>query len=186
MSADSVLFVGGVRSGKSALAQRWAEARAARRLYVATARVDDATMAARIARHRAERGAGWQCLEAPLAPVDALRARCDGPEAERPGVALFDCVSLWIANMLACDMAEDAVLERVAALASLAAAPGLPLALVSLEAGLGMVPLSAVGRSYQDALGLANQMLARACGTVLHVACGLPLPLKGRLPEELC
>lgn len=137
-------------------------------------------MAARIARHRAARGAGWECVEAPLDPVPALLA------APRPGAVLFDCVSLWVANMLAAGLSPERALERVDALARLAAAPPWPLAAVSLEAGQGMVPMSTLGRTYQDTLGLANQTLARACPTVLLVSCGLPLPLKGGLPEEIC
>ena len=49
----ALLFVGGTRSGKSGMAQRWAEAQAPQRLYLATGRADDAEMAARIARHKA-------------------------------------------------------------------------------------------------------------------------------------
>ena len=39
-------------------------------------------------------------------------------------------------------------------------------------------------RFYRDALGLANQRLARACDAVVFVACGLPLALKGRIDDE--
>ncbi|MBQ9453810.1 MAG: bifunctional adenosylcobinamide kinase/adenosylcobinamide-phosphate guanylyltransferase [Desulfovibrio sp.] len=186
MSVKSVFFVGGVRSGKSVLAQRWAEARAPQRLYVATALADDVTMIERIARHRAGRGAGWQCLEAPLDPVISLQRWYSDTTRREAGVVLLDCVSLWIANMLGRGMTEVAIVERVDSLAALAAAPKFPLAVVSLEAGMGMVPMSALGRDYQDMLGMANQRLAGACDTVILVSCGLPLLLKGKLPEELC
>lgn len=186
VSRQSLFFVGGVRSGKSALAQQWAERHSLRRLYVATANADDAEMADRIARHKAARGVGWQTVEAPLDPVSVLKARCAAAVGTPVDVVLLDCVSLWIANLIGQGMHEDSILERVEALAILAVTPGPPLALVSLEAGLGMVPLSAVGRAYQDTLGLANQRLARACATVIHVSYGLPVLLKGRLPEELC
>ncbi|MBQ9405619.1 MAG: bifunctional adenosylcobinamide kinase/adenosylcobinamide-phosphate guanylyltransferase [Desulfovibrio sp.] len=186
MSGQAMLFVGGVRSGKSALAQRWAEACAPRRLYVATAVAEDAEMAARIARHRAERGTGWQCLEAPVDPANAIRKHLADTAEALPGVVLFDCVSLWIANELALGLAEKSILERLAALMTLMAGHGLPFGLVSLEAGLGMVPLSASGRAFQDVLGLSNQMLARVCTSVIFVSCGLPMALKGTIPEEIC
>ena len=184
----AILFVGGTRSGKSGLAQRWAEAQALQRLYLATGRADDEEMAARIARHRQERGEGWQCLEEALDPAGALASLTDAPRpgSSAPGVVLFDCVSLWVANLMAADLAEKDILERVEALAASIAACPLPLALVSAEAGLGMVAMSSLGRRFQDTLGLANQALARACETVLFVSCGLPLVLKGQLPEELC
>ena len=184
----AVLFVGGTRSGKSGLAQRWAEAQAPQRLYLATGRADDEEMAARIARHKQERGLGWHCLEEPLDPAGALASLMSAvqPDSNGPGVVLFDCVSLWVANLMAADMSERDILDRVEALAASIAAYPLPLALVSVEAGLGMVAMSSLGRRFQDTLGLANQALARVCGTVLFVSCGLPLVLKGQLPEEIC
>ena len=195
--AKTVLFVGGTRSGKSGLAQRWAEAQALQRLYLATGRADDEEMAARIALHKAQRGQGWQCREEPLDLAGALAATPVAPQPAAPqpaapqaavgvGVVLVDCVSLWVANLMAADKTEKEILERVDALATAVAAFPLPLALVSVEAGLGMVAMSSLGRRFQDTLGLANQALARMCETVLFVSCGLPLALKGRLPEEIC
>ncbi|MBO4301229.1 MAG: bifunctional adenosylcobinamide kinase/adenosylcobinamide-phosphate guanylyltransferase [Desulfovibrio sp.] len=185
MSHQSVFFVGGVRSGKSALALRWGEACATRCLYVATACADDAEMTARIARHKAQRGEKWECVEAPFDPVGGIQHRFSNGNGN-PGVILLDCVSLWIANLLGQEMKEKAILERVTSLKALISACKTPFGVVSLEAGLGMVPISSIGRLYQDVLGLANQMLAQSCDTVIHVSCGLPVPLKGRIPEELC
>src|SRR5439155_9716286 len=61
-----VLLVGGARSGKSALALRLAERERAPVVFVATGEAGDDEMAARIARHRAERPAGWRTVEEPL------------------------------------------------------------------------------------------------------------------------
>lgn len=187
----AILLVGGTRSGKSGMAQRWAEAQAPQRLYLATGRAEDEEMAARIARHKAERGSGWLCREEPLDPATALAgaaaaAQAGGAGTGAAGVVLFDCVSLWVANLMASDLTEKDILERVDALAAVIAAYPLPLALVSVEAGLGMVAMSSLGRRFQDTLGLANQALARVCDTVLFVSCGLSLALKGQLPEEIC
>ncbi|MTJ93745.1 MAG: bifunctional adenosylcobinamide kinase/adenosylcobinamide-phosphate guanylyltransferase [Desulfovibrio sp.] len=186
----ALLFVGGTRSGKSGMALRWAEAQAPHRLYLATGRADDEEMTARIARHKAERGSGWLCSEEPLDPAAVLagvaRKSAGGSDNCAAGVVLLDCVSLWVANLMAADMAEKDILDRVDALAAVIADYPLPLVLVSVEAGLGMVAMSSLGRRFQDTLGLANQALARVCDTVLFVSCGLPLVLKGQLPEEIC
>ena len=180
------LFVGGVRSGKSGLAQRWAEARAPRRLYVATCAVSDAEMAARVQLHRAARGPGWACLEAPLELPEALDAlwTADRPEADA-GVVLLDCVSMWVANLLGAGLDDAAVLSRVDALAASLGRRALPVAVVTAETGLGLVPPSPLGRRFLDALGLANQRLARLADPVILVALGLPLALRGQIPEEL-
>ena len=101
VNAPLLLFVGGTRSGKSGLAQRWAEAQSPRRLFLATCRVEDAEMAARVARHQAVRGAGWHCVEEPLDPLAVLGGCPAGSAFGGAGVVLLDCVSLWIANLLA-------------------------------------------------------------------------------------
>ena len=109
-----------------------------------------------------------------------------GLESAAPGVILLDCISLWIANLLARDQDEEAILRKVSALGERLAAPPVPVAVVSAETGLGLVPMSPLGRVFNDVLGLANQELARVCHHVVFVSCGLPLALKGALPEELC
>ena len=189
MNAPLVLFVGGTRRGKSGLAQRWAAAPSPRRLFLATCRVEDAEKAARVARHQAARGAGWHCVEEPLDPLAVLGGCPAGSAFGGAGVVLLDCVSLRIANLLAAGLTPEAVQARVAALAAGLAENGCrarPVALVSAETGLGIVPPTPLGRLYRDVLGLANQTLARACTHVIFVSCGLPLALKGPLPEGIC
>ena len=95
LECRAALVLGGARSGKSRYAQALAEAAAPERLYLATASAGDAEMAARIARHRAERGAGWRTLEEPLELAAALRA-----EAREGRIILVDCVTLWLSNVL--------------------------------------------------------------------------------------
>lgn len=179
---NTVFFMGGTRSGKSALAQRWAESIHPQRLYIATAQPLDADFAARIAQHQAQRGLGWATLEEPLALVPSLM-RIQAP------VILVDCITMWLSNMLARqthNLDSEPVLAAVESLAAWLRAAPVPVALVSAEVGCGVVPLTALGRAFCDIQGAANQMLAAACDSVLLVSCGLALALKGRIPEVLC
>ena len=50
---------------------------------------------------------------------------------------------------------------------------------VSSEVGLSPVPPNALGRRFQDLLGLVNQKAASAADRVYLVVAGLPVPVKG-------
>src|SRR5579863_7569263 len=76
-SRKIVLVLGGVRSGKSRYAQEFGE-RGKRVAFLATGQACDDEMRDRIARHRAERPAGWTTIEAPIALEDALAQCSDG------------------------------------------------------------------------------------------------------------
>src|SRR5439155_18324460 len=71
--SSSLFVLGGARSGKSLFAVSGVEP-GARIAFIATARAWDDDMAARIARHQAERPAHWLTIEEPLALSDALDA----------------------------------------------------------------------------------------------------------------
>ena len=166
VEARSVLVLGGARSGKSAYAQGLAESAGPERIYLATAEAGDAEMAARIARHKADRGHGWTTVEEPLALAEALAA------AARPGrAALVDCLTLWLSNLM---LAGRDVGAEIARLAEAIGALEGPAVLVSNEVGLGLVPETELGREFRDWQGRANRMVAQACDAVVVVAAGLP------------
>lgn len=162
------LILGGARSGKSRHALGLFPD-AARRFFIATAEPFDEEMSQRIAQHRRERaGVGWQTLEAPLALSDTL-AKADGP-------AVIDCLTLWLNNLI--QHGSDLDAATAALLDALARHPH-PVALVSNELGLGLVPETALGRAFRDAQGRLNQQLAGGADRVVMLIAGLPLVLKG-------
>jgi adenosylcobinamide kinase/adenosylcobinamide-phosphate guanylyltransferase len=165
----ATFILGGARSGKSARAQALAEAAGETRVYVATAEALDTEMAARIARHKADRGGGWRTVEAPLDLVAAMDA-ADAP------VVLVDCLTLWLSNLM--HHGRDVEAESDALCKSLGRFEG-EVILVSNEVGLGLVPETPLGRAFRDAQGRLNQRVAAACDGVEFVAAGLPLRLKG-------
>lgn len=164
-----VLVTGGARSGKSALAETIAARLGEARIYIATAEAGDGEMAQRIARHRDQRGPGWQTVEEPLDLSSAL-ARTEGQ-----GVRLVDCLTLWLSNRMAQDGPTG---PAVAALcAALRDARG-PVVLVTNELGLGIVPENALARRFRDAHGWMNQAVAAVADEVWMAVSGLPLRLK--------
>lgn len=165
--AGFTLVLGGARSGKSAMGERLVMAHPAPWAYIATAAAGDAEMAERIARHRARRDPRWRTLEAPLALPGALRAS--------PEPALVDCLTLWLANLMAADRPLEA--EFDALLAALAARTA-PSVCVANEVGLGIVPATPLGRAFRDAAGLLHQRLAAAAEAVFFMVAGLPVRVK--------
>ena len=148
----------------------WRKASSPERLYLATATPGDDEMAARIARHRADRGQGWTTLEEPLEIAAALAA-----QARAGRVVLLDCLTLWLSNlMLAGRDPGAAVTALAAALGGLAG----PAILVSNEVGMGLVPDHKLGREFRDWQGRANREIGAACDTVIFIAAGFPLQLK--------
>jgi adenosylcobinamide kinase/adenosylcobinamide-phosphate guanylyltransferase len=172
LSSSSALVLGGARSGKSRFALDLAGAAPGPRVYVATAEGRDDEMRARIARHREERGAAWETVEEPL----ELAARL--PQlARRYPVILVDCLTLWVSNLLHAD--PGGAEARLGALVpALGACGGSRVVLVSNEVGMGIVPESALARSFRDLAGRLNQLVAGAAAEVHLVTAGIPLRLK--------
>lgn len=166
----SLLVLGGARSGKSRYAQQRAEALPGALMFVATAQAFDDEMRDRIARHRADRDARWSTIETPLE-----LAECIASETREDRVLLVDCLTLWTSNLV---LAERNILHEIGRLESSIAAARGPLIFVANEVGLGIVPDNELARRFRDAAGSINQAAARACGSVVFVAAGLPMQLK--------
>ncbi len=167
------LILGGVRSGKSRLAERLANASGRAVVYVATATAGDAEMQRRIVLHRARRPSHWQVVEEPLALASVLRAH-DGPER----CLLVDCLTLWLTNLLLADDPDRLDAERRALLETLPTLQA-EVILVSNETGLGIVPVTPLARRFGDEAGRLHQELAQACDRVVFTVAGLPQVLKG-------
>ena len=177
MSQDSkqtILVVGGCRSGKSRFSEQWAAQRFARRTYVATTVAgDDDEMQRRVAMHRQHRGADWQTIEEPRAIADVLRQQW-----QHTDVFLVDCLTLWLTNLLLQNFSDEGILDRVGDLAEAIRECPVSVALVANEVGLGIVPEAALARRFRDLAGWCNQTIGARCDQVVFMAAGLPLYLK--------
>ena len=173
MLSHLTLVIGGAASGKSAFAEHLVIATNRPRIYLATAQVFDIEMKDKVDRHRDQRGADWDTVEAAfdLAPV-----LC-GAGADQ--IVLIDCATMWLTNhMLADNDLEAAQTALVHTLADCAA----PVVIVTNELGLSVVPENALARRFRDAQGRLNQRLAAEADLVVNVIAGLPQVLKGTLP----
>lgn len=161
------LFIGGIKSGKSHLAETFVLNQSTRKpYYLATTELLDTEMRARIDVHRRRRGDRFLTLEEPVRLLRAL----DGC----PGPVLIECVSMWLNNMLYHRFEEDAILRELAAVLALP----IDIVFVHNEVGLGIIGDNPLVRQFVDLSGKAAQMLGADCDSVYFCSAGLKLQLK--------
>jgi adenosylcobinamide kinase/adenosylcobinamide-phosphate guanylyltransferase len=166
------LILGGVRSGKSRLAEQHALESGLEVVYIATAQVLDDEMRQRVLHHQARRPASWSLVEAgpDLAAVlqrEAAVGRC----------VLVDCLTLWLTQLL-CDADESRLNVQVSEFIEIL--PVLPgrVILVSNETNMGIVPMGELSRRYCDEMGRLHQQLGAVCERVILTVAGLPIIVK--------
>jgi adenosylcobinamide kinase / adenosylcobinamide-phosphate guanylyltransferase len=179
-----ILLLGGARSGKSYYAQEYARKSGGKVLFVATATAGDEDMRLRIEKHKKERPANWQTLEATSHIGKEIEAAVCDQE-----LVIIDCITLLVNNIF-CRYDEnqfenisDSVLEKevvteINELIECLNRIEISCIIVSNEVGLGLVPDNRMGRLYRDILGRANQMLARSADEVYLMVAGIPLRVK--------
>ena len=175
------LILGGARSGKSSYALKLAEESRKSVTFIATAQAFDDEMSVRIQTHKSERPAHWETLEVPQGIASHTKQI-------QSKVVILDCITLLVSNLMMQFVKEDRVEEAPYMKAVQAEMDGLLSAIhasnqqwiiVSNEVGLGLVPPYQMGRVYRDAIGGANQRLAREANTVLFMVAGIPMVVKG-------
>jgi adenosylcobinamide kinase / adenosylcobinamide-phosphate guanylyltransferase len=161
-----VLIGGGARSGKSRFALERARREGTTLVFIATAEAGDQEMRQRIEQHRANRGAEFVTVEAPVQLPAALRfADCDA--------VVVDCLTLWLANIL--DRDVDAATQE---LEDAARSTRACVIFVTNEVGCGIVPDNALAREFRDRAGILNQRMAEAASEVYWMVFGQPLRIK--------
>jgi len=190
------LIIGGARSGKSSLAERYAKSLNVPVTYIATAQAFDSEMQQRIEQHQSDRPEHWQLLESPLLLAKAIESAMSAAskdEIKNPqGICiLVDCLTLWLTNCLCKPNANtDNTVEGnlaywqqekqqlLALLESIKQQDGVDIILVSNEVGHGIVPMGELSRQFVDQAGWLHQAIASIADEVEFVMAGLPLTLK--------
>jgi adenosylcobinamide kinase / adenosylcobinamide-phosphate guanylyltransferase len=162
------LLLGGARSGKSSMAVELGRRHDGPVTMIATLVPADDALVARVTRHLAERPA-WPTIEEPHDLVGAL-GRADG-------LAIVDCLTLWVSNLMLRGDEDDAIDDAAAVAAEAAAQRGAPTVVVSNEVGLGVHPETELGLHYRDVLGRVNQRFAARADTSLLLVAGRALAL---------
>ncbi|SDX04713.1 adenosylcobinamide kinase /adenosylcobinamide-phosphate guanylyltransferase [Marininema mesophilum] len=175
------LITGGIRSGKSAFAEKMAQELGERVLYVATGAGLDEEMEKRIQLHRNRRPFSWGLVEEERDLPEVLQ------DVGEWDAWLIDDLATWVANdvMLLSEeemkshreSIEEKMLARVDRL--LACCGDKEVILVTSEVGHGGVAMNRMARLFQDLLGRVNQRVANEADQVWMVVSGIPVPIKG-------
>lgn len=173
-------ILGGARSGKSSYAQSLAEETGKSVTFLATAQALDDEMSTRIQKHRSERSSNWETLEIPFSISSNV-------QQIKTDVVILDCVTLLVSNLMM-QFVKDELVEEAPFTVALQKEVSDLIAnihgrkqewiIISNEVGLGLVPPYQMGRVYRDALGWANQQLARTADEVIFMVAGIPTVIK--------
>jgi len=176
MRNGHIFVLGGARSGKTAYAERLAQQLGRAPAYLATAKALDAEMAERVANHKAQRHHRFATIEEPLDLAGALLAARHDHD-----LIVVDCLTLWLSNLLGSGGDVGAAVDALVTV--LDTLSETRIILVSNEVGGGIVPENKLARSFRDLAGSTHQRVATVAGNVYFIAAGLPMALKGSLPD---
>lgn len=178
-----ILVTGGARSGKSRFAEKLAESGQGAIVYIATAEIWDSEMEERVRLHRERRTERWHTLEAPY-EADTAFEKISG----RSEMVLFDCLTVYLSNLLLQRMASkpeecrevrrQSIHSSMERLLTEAQSFSGTVIFVTNEVGDGIVPDNALAREFRDLAGLVNQQFATAAEEVYLVVCGIPVRIK--------
>ena len=172
-----ILLTGGAANGKSRFAESLCLRAPSPRFYLAAMQPYGAEGEARILRHRAMReGKGFTTIE----------RYTDYASLKLParGTALLECICNLTANEMFDEMGRvsDPV-ERVLAGVDAVNAQCETLIVVTNDVGSDGTDYEAGTAAYIDALGRINRALAARADAVAELVAGIPIVLKGELPE---
>ncbi|MGX7148591.1 bifunctional adenosylcobinamide kinase/adenosylcobinamide-phosphate guanylyltransferase [Enterococcus ureasiticus] len=193
------LVTGGAKSGKSSFSESLLKNEASV-CYIATSVMEypDEEMNARIQHHQMARPAAWYTEERFLAIDEWIKET-----SQKYDAYLLDCVTIMTTNLFFHLLSKelDTDLERIETVFDHYTAKerqkfegqifsewekitktimetDTKAVIVTNEVGSGIVPMTSLGRWFQDLLGKVNQYLAKEAEQVYFVVCGIPQKIK--------
>lgn len=161
------LFIGGIKSGKSRLAESYILENAKQKpYYLATTEFIDDEMRQRIVVHQQRRQDRFVTIEEPVQLQTALKL-CSGS-------VLIECVSMWLNNMLYHNKSEELIFQELNTVMQL----NIDMVLVLNEVGLGVIADNPLARQFVDLSGKTAQLLGEQCDKVYFCCAGLKVQLK--------
>ena len=166
-STMKVLYIGGIKSGKSAQAEKYTLNLSKQKpIYLATTEFIDSEMAQKIEEHKQNRKSHFLTVEEPLSLAKSIQTQ--------ESVVLVECVSMWINNMLYHEKSyEDMLLEMQKVLALKQ-----DIVFVLNDVSASVVSENALVREFVNISGKLSQFIASECDEVYHTIAGIASRIK--------
>lgn len=180
-----ILILGGTKSGKTAYAEKTAREYSLENscpvVYMATAQAWDEEMKIRIRKHQESRPETWETFEEPL----NIGSVFDMRSLQKEGIILFDCLTMWITNLLMTlddnfkkEEAEAFVIKKMQGFLDRIDLFKGEIVIISNLTETGLISPTFLGRTFQDLSGICHQMIAAKSDSVYQLTAGIPLRLK--------
>ncbi|WP_240776163.1 bifunctional adenosylcobinamide kinase/adenosylcobinamide-phosphate guanylyltransferase [Nitrincola alkalilacustris] len=184
MRESMLTFIsGGVRSGKSALAETLAcqnqQRKGGNLYYLATAAPADGEMGARIRHHQQTRGPHWITLEEPIQLTRALQ------QVEPNSTLLLDCLTLWSSQvMFSSSLNEAQGLSLLDDFVQQSERMQVDLLLVSNDLNEELPPTDSQVRAWLIFQQLIHQRMVQRADRAIQMLAGIALEWKPSSPKR--
>jgi adenosylcobinamide kinase/adenosylcobinamide-phosphate guanylyltransferase len=160
------LFIGGIKSGKSSLAESYTQKKAKKKpYYLATCEFFDKEMKKRVKKHKKQRKKSFKTLEEPLRLYKTIKKLDD--------IVLVEDISMWINNMLY-HKKKKKIIKEIKKLLELKQ----DIVFIQNNVGESVVSEYKLTREFVDINGIVMQLLASKCDRVIEVVAGIKKDIK--------
>ena len=166
------LILGGARSGKSSYALELAK-KYKKVAFLATCQALDREMDDRIKRHKQARPSGWKTFEEPHEIIGCLQKIDKSFEC-----IVVDCLTLLVSNLMLKKYGEGNIEGKMEEFFCWLKKHNRQAIIVSNEVGLGVVPVTKLGRDFRDIAGKVNQIASTRSDEVFFMVSGIPMRIK--------
>jgi adenosylcobinamide kinase/adenosylcobinamide-phosphate guanylyltransferase len=163
-----ILFIGGIKSGKSLNAEKYIQKLSkSKPVYLATSEFIDDEMRERIKKHQKQRAENFITVE------EALNLEAEIKKDDNSAV-LVECLSIWVNNMLYHEKSFEDMQEEI----NRVMMHKRDIVFVINDVSSGVIPENALARKFVDANGKIAQLVASECDEVYHVVAGISTRIK--------
>jgi adenosylcobinamide kinase/adenosylcobinamide-phosphate guanylyltransferase len=163
----SALFIGGIKSGKSSLAEEYIlKCSKQKPIYLATTEFFDQEMQKKIELHKQNRKNRFITVEEPIDIFNIIK--------NSSSAILVECVSMWINNMLYHKFTQEDIENEIDKILQL----DKDVVFVINDVSKTVVSQNKLVREFTNINGIVSQKIAHSCNDVYNITAGIAQKIK--------